>query len=59
MGIGRAAIALLLEEAVARPFYGRLATSRSRETVCALRDCACSDSERWSARRGLRFIGKY
>jgi hypothetical protein len=26
MGIGRAAIALLLEEAAARPFYGRLAT---------------------------------
>jgi hypothetical protein len=26
MEIGRAAIALLLEEAAARPFYGRLAT---------------------------------
>jgi hypothetical protein len=28
MGMGRAAIALLLEEAAARPFYGRLATLR-------------------------------
>jgi hypothetical protein len=34
MGVGRAAIALLLEEAAARPFYGRLATL-GRQTISA------------------------
>ena len=34
MGIGRAAIALLLEEAAARPFSGRLATL-GRQTISA------------------------
>ena len=34
MGIGRAAVALLLEEAVARPFSGKLATL-GRQTIRA------------------------